>query len=79
MLGTQHEFIAQEVEKILPSVALTEDNAEKTKDLKPTELIPVLTKAIQQLRVEFKAAKDNDATAIEELHKEIGALKAGTR
>ena len=49
MQGTQMGFIAQEVEKILPSAVLTQDDAEKTKGLKPTELIPVLTKAIQEL------------------------------
>jgi len=48
MQGKQIGFIAQDVEKILPSVVVTEDNTEKTKGMKYSELIPVLVKAIQE-------------------------------
>jgi len=65
MKGEQIGFIAQEVEKIIPSVVLTEANAEKTKDLKYTEIIPVLTKAIQEQEAE-----------IAELRAEVAALKS---
>ncbi len=49
MAGTQMGFIAQEVEKVLPTMVLTQPNEEKTKGLKSTELLPVLAKAIQEL------------------------------
>ena len=49
MEGHQIGFVAQEVEKVLPSVVVTENNDEKTKGMKYTEIIPVLTKAIQEL------------------------------
>lgn len=52
-------FIAQEVQSILPDV-ITESmyNDEETKlAINPTELIPVLVKAIQELKAEFDAYK----------------------
>lgn len=86
MKGEQFGFIAQEVEKILPQIVLTQNDEDKTKGLKPTELIPVLTKAIQELKADndnlrkaLKAANDNDAAqdaALEELRGEIQRLKA---
>jgi hypothetical protein len=48
MQGKQIGFIAQDVEKILPSIVVTEPNADKTKGMKYSELIPVLVKAIQE-------------------------------
>ena len=57
MEGTQRGFIAQEVESVLPSMVLTQDNEEKTKGLKSTELLPVLTKAVQELKAENDALK----------------------
>jgi hypothetical protein len=50
MKGTQTGFIAQEVEKLLPSTVLTESNKEKTKGLKYNEFSSILTKAIQELK-----------------------------
>ena len=64
MEGQQIGFIAQDVEKILPSVVLTEDNPEKTKAMKYSEIIPVLVKAMQEQQ-----------TKIDEQQKEIDALK----
>lgn len=70
MKGRQMGFIAQEVEKVLPSVVLTENNAEKTKGLKYNEIIAVLTKAIQEQQAEIKTlrvANDNDEAAVHRL------------
>jgi trimeric autotransporter adhesin len=58
MEGQQIGFIAQDVEKVLPSVVITEDNDEETKHMKYTEIIPVLVKAVQELK-----ASDDDAEA----------------
>ncbi|MDD3288790.1 MAG: tail fiber domain-containing protein, partial [Alphaproteobacteria bacterium] len=75
MKGEQIGFIAQEVESVLPQVVLTENNAEKTKSLKYSEIIPVLTKAIQ----EMKAANDDLRRVVETQDKEIRMLKARVR
>jgi len=58
MEGAQFGFIAQEVEEVLPQVILTQDDEEQTKGMKPTALIPVLTKAIQEQNAEIIALKD---------------------
>ena len=72
MEGAQFGFIAQEVEEVLPQVILTQDDEQQTKGMKPTALIPVLTKAIQELKTENEALKaEKDA--------EINALKAEMR
>jgi hypothetical protein len=71
MKGQQIGFIAQDVERVLPSVVITEDNKEGTKDLKYTELIPVLAKAIQQL----KSANDDQVKALEQLRRDFDAYK----
>lgn len=55
MRGEQIGFIAQQVEKVLPSAVLTMNDAEKTKGLKYMEIIPVLTKAIQEQQKEIRA------------------------
>jgi hypothetical protein len=57
MKGEQIGFIAQDVAKVLPSVVLTQNNAEKTLGLKYIEIIPVLTKAIQEQQAEIAAQK----------------------
>jgi hypothetical protein len=64
MKGEQIGFIAQEVQKVLPAVVLTENNTEKTLGIKYTELIPVLAKAIQEQQAE-----------IEQLRAELAAMK----
>lgn len=58
MQGTQLGFIAQEVEEIFPGMVLTQDNEEKTKALKYNEFIPVLVKAVQELKAENEALKE---------------------
>ena len=55
MRGRQIGLIAQEVETIIPSVVLTQDNAEKTKAIKYDELIPVLIAALKEQQAEIKA------------------------
>jgi len=57
MKGEQIGLIAQDVVKVLPSVVLTEDNAEKTMGIKYTEIIPVLIKAIQEQQAEIEALR----------------------
>jgi hypothetical protein len=65
MKGEQIGFIAQEVQKVLPAVVLTENNSERTLGIKYTELIPVLAKAIQEQQAE-----------IEQLRAELAAVRA---
>lgn len=66
MKGEQIGFIAQDVETVLPQTVLTANDADKTKGIKYDELIPVLTKALQELKSEddnlratLKTATDN--------------------
>jgi hypothetical protein len=57
MKGEQLGFIAQDVEKVLPHLVVTTNDEVKTKSLKYSEFIPVLTKAIQQLEAKNTALK----------------------
>ena len=50
MQGKQIGFIAQEVEKILPSIVMTENDSKQTKALKYNEFIPILVKALQEMK-----------------------------
>ena len=54
MEGLQLGFIAQEVEKIIPQVILTQDDEQQTKGLKYNELITILVSAmkLQQQQIE---------------------------
>lgn len=58
MEGTHLGFIAQEVANILPNTILVEPNEEETLGLKYGEFIPVLVKAIQELKAENDLLKD---------------------
>jgi len=58
-------FIAQEVEEIVPQVVTTADDEMQTKSIAYSDLIPVLTKAIQEQQKE-----------IDELKAEIQAIKS---
>lgn len=71
MQGKQFGFIAQEVEKILPDMVLTQDDEEKTKGIKPTEFIPLLVKAVQKM----KANEEKMGAEIKSLEAEIILLK----
>ena len=57
MNGKQIGFIAPYVEKIMPSMVLTLDDERETKGMKYSEIIPVLTKAIQEQQVEIQELK----------------------
>jgi len=77
MQGAQLGFIAQDVEKVLPSVVLTQHNAERTKGLKYNEFIPLLTKAVQELRAEnddLRKANAWQADANARLHAELDSV-----
>ncbi len=50
-------FIAQEIQKVLPSVVIENKDADKTLAVSYTELIPVLTKAIQELNTQVETLK----------------------
>lgn len=50
MKGTEMGFIAQEVEKVMPSMVLTQDDKEKTKGLKYNEFSALIAKAVQELK-----------------------------
>jgi hypothetical protein len=83
MKGRQIGFIAQDIEPVIPEAVMTENNPEKTKGLKYDSLIPVLTKAIQELkadndnlRAELQAANDNEATQTKALTARLDALEA---
>jgi hypothetical protein len=69
----RHEigFIAQEIAKVLPSLVTEGKDADKTLAVSYTELIPVLTKAIQEQQAEI----DNQKTQIETLKAENQKLK----
>ncbi|MGN7885728.1 tail fiber domain-containing protein [Dyadobacter endophyticus] len=55
----RHEigFIAQEVAKVLPSLVTEGKDADKTLGVSYTELIPVLTKAIQEQQAQIESLK----------------------
>jgi hypothetical protein len=72
MKGVQTGFIAQDVETVLPSTVLTQNDANKTKGLKYNEIVAVLTKAMQEQQVEIQKQKDE----ISVLKTEIATLKA---
>jgi len=76
MEGSQLGFIAQEVEETLPDVVFTQDNEEQTKGLKYNALIPVLTKAVQQLSEENDALRAEKDAQIAKLIQRIEALEA---
>lgn len=52
MEGTQFGFIAQEVEEVIPEMVMTQDDEDQTKAMKNDMLLPVLVKAIQELKAE---------------------------
>jgi hypothetical protein len=75
MKGRQIGFIAQDVQPVLPDAVLTANDADKTLGLKYDSLIPVLTKAIQEL----KSGNDTEATQIKALTDRLNALEAAPR
>ena len=57
MRGEQLGFIAQEISEIIPQSVWTKDNEEQTMMLKPETVIPVLVKAVQELKQELNEVK----------------------
>lgn len=57
MRGRQIGFTAQDVEKVIPTVVLTQADENRTKALKYDQLIPILTKAIQEQQAEIRRMK----------------------
>jgi len=64
-------FIAQEVETVLPQVVSTADDAMKTKSVAYSDIVPVLTKAIQEQQTEITDLKKQ----VEKLTKLIETLQ----
>ena len=75
--GPRHiGFIAQDVKQVVPEVVIGDEGRMQ---LAYPSLVPVLTKAIQELKAandNLKADNDNQSAAIDELRREIEALKA---
>ena len=81
-LSEQVGVIAQDVQKVYPQLVSTEANG--TLGVNYAGLVAPLIEAVKELkadnenlRAQLKAANDNQAAAIEELRREINALKVG--
>jgi hypothetical protein len=74
-------FIAQEVEEIIPQVVNTSNDKMQTKSIAYSDLVPVLTKAIQEQQAEIEALKAQNriltqkAEAFDQLKAELENLK----
>jgi hypothetical protein len=72
MQGTQMGFIAQEIERIVPTMVLTKNDSLGSKGVKYMEMIPILVKAIQ----EQQKIIDNQKSDLETLKAENQQIKA---
>ena len=63
-------FLAQEVETVLPQVVSTADDAMKSKSVAYSDIVPVLTKAIQEQQTDIEAQQKQ----IDELMKMVEVL-----
>jgi len=74
-------FIAQEVEEVFPQVISTADDEMKTKSIAYSDLVPVLTMAIQEQQAQIEALKAQNETlmlkaeAFEQLKADVEILK----
>ncbi len=74
-------FIAQEVEEVVPQVVSTAGDEMQTKSIAYSDLVPVLTKAIQEQQAEIEALKAQNAmltgkvTELDQLKAEVENLK----
>ena len=66
-------FIAQEMNEVIPEVVEVPENEDEMMSIRYTELIPVLTKAIQELDLKIKALEIENTT----LKSENSTLKSG--
>ena len=71
--GTQYGFIAQEVREVLP--ALVREGQDGFLAVNYTGIIPVLVEALKEQSEALKEQNETFTTTIEELKKEIAALK----
>ena len=60
-------FLAQEVEAVLPQAVSTASDARQTKSVAYSEVIPVLTEAIKQLKAENDTLKAQNAAILQRL------------
>ncbi len=78
-------FIAQEVELVVPQVVSTAGDEMQTKSIAYSDLVPVLTKAIQEQQAEIEALKAQNAmltgkvTELNQLKAEVENLKKSLR
>lgn len=71
MRGRQTGFIAQDVQKVLPDSVLVSNNSEKTLGLKYNELVPILTKAMQEQQALIIRLQQDLARSSREAQKEF--------
>ena len=72
MKGVQLGLIAQEIEKVLPEVVLTQEDEAQTKAIKYSALIPPMIEAIKELSAQNKALQKKN----QELHHRVSALES---
>lgn len=77
--GPQFGFIAQEVEKVWPELVTTATDKMKTKSVNYINMISPLVEAVKELKTDndsLRALHDADAKAMDDMRKEILAIKA---
>ena len=67
--GIQLGFIAQEVEQVIPSAVLTDSDSLQSKSIKYNEIIPVLTKAVQEQQAQIEILQKQNIELLKRLKK----------